>query len=62
MGEAGDRSRRVSAVTRIALLLSLLLPLLAVSPASASPPANRYFARTWARTDRPVADLAASRT
>ena len=37
-------------------------PLLAVGGVGAAPPANAAFERTWARTDKPVADLAVSRT
>jgi N-acetylmuramoyl-L-alanine amidase len=50
------RSIRVALLTMI-----VLLPVLAV-PTSAEGPWNRAFARTWARTDRPVAELLANRT
>ena len=43
------------------LILSLSLPL-ASQTTFAAAPANAPFQRTWARTDKPVADLAAART
>ncbi|RIK45367.1 MAG: hypothetical protein DCC58_06625 [Chloroflexi bacterium] len=46
---------------RVALVASVLL-LAAFTRAAAAPPANDAFQRTWARTDKPVADLVVSRT
>ena len=46
----------------LVLLVVGVAPLLAVGGVSAAPPANAAFERTWARTDKPVADLAVSRT
>lgn len=52
----------ISRLTRVALLLAFLMPLVQVVPAEAAGPWNRAFARTWARTDRPVAELLVNRT
>lgn len=47
---------------RVALvMIAIAMPLLAI-PSDAAGPWNRAFARTWARTDRPVAELLANRT
>ncbi|HEX5166723.1 MAG TPA: N-acetylmuramoyl-L-alanine amidase [Thermomicrobiales bacterium] len=46
---------------RAVLIVAVLLPLFGTS-GDAAGPWNRSFARTWARTDRPVADLLADRT
>ncbi|MDQ3548527.1 MAG: hypothetical protein M3439_06865, partial [Chloroflexota bacterium] len=46
---------------RAILLLAVLLPILAI-PTEAAGPWNGAFARTWARTDRPVADVLVNRT
>ncbi len=48
---------------RIILPILIVFGLIAgVQQASAVAPANQYFLRTWERTDKPVADLAVSRT
>ncbi|RIK38843.1 MAG: hypothetical protein DCC58_16145 [Chloroflexi bacterium] len=44
------------------LVAACLTLVLTVFPASAAPPANPYFQRTWERTDKPVADGKANRT
>ncbi len=50
-------------VFRVLLFVILAsTPLITVVGVSAAPPANDAFQRTWARTDKPVADLAVSRT
>jgi hypothetical protein len=54
--------RSITRVWRLGTLLALLVMLLAPSVASADPPANDWFSRTWARTDKPVADQEAART
>lgn len=41
------------------MLLVAMLPML---PAAAAPPGNQHFQRTWARTDKPVADQQVNRT
>ena len=46
----------------IVLLTFALASLIATPLARAEPPATNAFQRTWARTDKPVADLATSRT
>ncbi len=46
----------------IALLTLLTVPLLSTPGTAAAPLATPDFQRTWARTDKPVADLAVSRT
>ncbi len=46
----------------IALLSLLTVPLLSAPGTLAAPWANSAFQRTWERTDKPVADLAISRT
>jgi Tol biopolymer transport system component len=52
------RRQRLSLIVILALLLSGVI----ASQAAAAPPGNDSFQRTWARTDRPVADLVVSRT
>lgn len=54
----------------VAIALSIVLLLLAAmqlrasaqGPVAAEAPANEYFERTWARTDKPVAELQVDRT
>ncbi len=53
------RQRRTLA---IALLLMTTMAGLFAIPTQAAPPATAEFQRTWARTDKPVSDLAVSRT
>jgi hypothetical protein len=51
-------SRRIT----VAALLFLVLSLLPQAAAQAEAPGNEHFQRTWARTDKPVADGQVSRT
>lgn len=52
---------RIRTTSIIALIL-ISLPLVSVLRTSATPPATDSFQRTWARTDKPVADLSVNRT
>jgi hypothetical protein len=49
-------------VRPLTALAALALVLAAIAIASADAPANQYFERTWARTDKPVQDGQAVRT
>jgi hypothetical protein len=46
----------------VALAVALLGPLVERSPVRAEGPGNSFFAATWERTDRPVAEVAVART
>ena len=56
------RPTSTRALGSIALALTLLSGVVLVLPATAAPPANDPFQRTWQRTDKPVADGQATRT
>jgi hypothetical protein len=54
---------RVAVMILGLVVVQSLAPVAIARPAAmALPPANEHFARTWSRTDKPVADGAASRT
>jgi hypothetical protein len=55
-------SRTFTGTTLVALTLALVGAMILPSLTSAEAPANDAFQRTWERTDRPVSELAVSRT
>lgn len=57
-----DRLRSAIGATTLALVIALLGATLLPATTSAEPFANDVFQSTWERTDRPVSDLAVSRT
>ena len=63
MAVTRTRSRKVTRYWSIfGVLLMLVLALGSTYTASAAPPGNQYFQRTWERTDKPVLDGEVSRT
>ncbi len=60
MNRSGSSGR--GRVWRVIVTFALLVGAIPIISAHAAPPANEYFQRTWARTDKPVADQQVNRT